>query len=262
MTRARLVDQPHACEPARAARRRPWIAAIVLAIAGGATAQPTDPPVPPSAPAAPPASAPPPAQAAAPTREPTLDELLGIAPAPEADALPDPSATELQRRLDPDQVSEEFTRAATLMRESADRLSRAGDAGITTQRMHEDILRALDKLIADAQQNQQRSQSSSSSSSSSSGSQQQQPGQQSSQQQQGQQASASASSSTGTGGVPMQDGARNPLPPGSGASWGNLPPHVRDALLQGFADRFSSAYKSLTEEYYRRLSEESPGATP
>ena len=38
--------------------------------------------------------------------------------------------------------------------------------------------------------------------------------------------------------------------------WGNLPERVRDMLLQGSKEKFSSLYKQLTREYYRRLAEE------
>ena len=38
--------------------------------------------------------------------------------------------------------------------------------------------------------------------------------------------------------------------------WGNLPPRVRDQLLQGRSDKYSSHYERLTREYYRRLAEE------
>ena len=37
---------------------------------------------------------------------------------------------------------------------------------------------------------------------------------------------------------------------------GMLPARLRQALLQGSADRYSSLYESLTETYYRRLAEE------
>jgi hypothetical protein len=40
------------------------------------------------------------------------------------------------------------------------------------------------------------------------------------------------------------------------AAWGNLPARVRDQLMQGRHDQFSSLYESMTETYYRRLAEE------
>ena len=41
-----------------------------------------------------------------------------------------------------------------------------------------------------------------------------------------------------------------------GARWGNLPARLREALLQGSSDSYSSLYKSMTESYYKRLAEE------
>ena len=39
-------------------------------------------------------------------------------------------------------------------------------------------------------------------------------------------------------------------------AWGNLPPRLRDELLQGLEDRFSPLYRDLTELYYQRLAED------
>ena len=88
--------------------------------------------------------------------------------------------------------------------------------------------------------------------------------QQQQQQQQSSQSQSKPSSSqqTSTGGGPArQDGPLKTPLPGGEASWGNLPPHVRDALRQGSSDRFSSLYRTLTEEYYKRLAEQPRPAT-
>lgn len=203
---------------------------------------------------------PPPAPPTPPPPEPTLDELLGIkkpeAPKPEA---PSPRNAELERALSPGQVAAGFQAAVELMAEAAQRLE-SKDAGIDTQRVQEDVLRKLDQLIADAKRQQSKSKSSSSSKS------QGQPGEQ--QQQQGaksQQQQAAQGDGTGENrgdGPARADGSLKPPLPGSTAAWGNLPAHVRDALMQGWSDRFSSVYRSMTEEYYKRLAEQQPGSEP
>ena len=40
------------------------------------------------------------------------------------------------------------------------------------------------------------------------------------------------------------------------AEWGNLPPRLRDQLLQGLEDNFSQLYRQMTERYYQRLGEQ------
>ena len=42
----------------------------------------------------------------------------------------------------------------------------------------------------------------------------------------------------------------------SRAAWGALPARTRDALLQGSSDSFSSLYRHLTEDFYRRIAED------
>jgi hypothetical protein len=46
----------------------------------------------------------------------------------------------------------------------------------------------------------------------------------------------------------------------SRTEWGGLPQRVRDMLLQGRGEKFSSLYEQMTREYYRKLAEE--GSTP
>lgn len=188
---------------------------------------------------------------------PTLDELLGTeggaSEGGDVVELPeDAGETELDRLLSGQEIVDEFRSAVDLMNRSAERLGSARDTGLTTQRMQEDVLRALDKLIADAQQRGQQSSSSSSSSSQ----QQQQQGQQ---QQPGQQSSPQSSQgdNRGEANAPgRQDGALGPEQAADLAAWGNLPARFRDALVQGASDRFSATYRRLTEEYYRRLAED------
>ena len=192
-------------------------------------------------------------------QDPTLDELLGIPGEPKP-APADPSRTDLDRKLAQAEVEDDFVQATELMKAAAARLAEAKDPGLDTQRIQEDTLKLLDKMLDQArkkqrkqkkkqqQQEQQQQQD-----------QQQQQQQQSSQQQQQQQQSSQGDGrgSEATG----QDGQRNSLLSGDSASWGNLPPHVRDALRQGLGDRFSSMYRNMTEQYYRRLAKDPSNAS-
>ncbi|MEL7482745.1 MAG: hypothetical protein AAFN41_00185 [Planctomycetota bacterium] len=184
---------------------------------------------------------------------PTLDELLGLESdddAPAEDAVEQELENELEQA---DAISDAFVEAVDLMSQSADRLADTGDTGVVTQRIQEDILKKLQQLIDDAQQG-------SGSSSSGSGSPQQS---QDNQQQPNQQGQQQPSESEPSGGNPDQfsEGpAGQAAQPGeasmNAAAWGALPARLRDALLQGSAEGYSSMYRSLTEEYYRRLAEE------
>lgn len=186
---------------------------------------------------------------------PTLDELLGTdggaSDDAEAATLPEEDEEELDRLLSGQEIVDEFRAAADLMDRSARRLAAARDTGIGTQRMQEDVLRKLDKLIADAQErSQQNSNSSSSSSSDQQQQQQQQPRQENSQQ---------AGDAENRDERAPPGGRNGPLGPEQAAdlaAWGVLPARLRDALVQGSSDRFSATYRKLTEAYYRRLAEE------
>lgn len=192
---------------------------------------------------------------------PGLDELLGLPPKPAptpqqpADkpepATPPPADKELDRKLTGREMNETFAQAVTLMGDTADRLARHGDTGIDTQRIQEEIIKRLDTLIETAREQQQ--QQSSSSSSSSSSAQQPQPQQE---QQRGRQPSGENTTAATPPG--MQTGPLRESLDAARASWGALPARVRDALLQGSGEKYSSLYEALTEEYYRRLAEESP----
>lgn len=186
---------------------------------------------------------------------PDLDELLGLPPERPRDTKPgenlpdalDPARAELDRRLSAEQANERFREAVALMGQTADRLNTAGDVGIRTQRMQEDILAKLDQVIASAQQGGGNSSSSSSSS--------QSPQPQQQQQSQSQQ-SANSTGESEDRLNPMREGPLNPELQSAQAAWGALPERLRDALMQGTNDPFSSMYRSLTETYYRRLAEE------
>ena len=197
-----------------------------------------------------PVDSPPPVDAAA--ALPSLDDLLGIEtqerPTDVDEDLPHQSA--LERALSDEQVSDAFRQAIAEMRDVAD-LLQGRDPGARAQRLQEEILLKLDQLIEQSRQQQQQSSSSSSSSSRQNPTQNQQRAQQ-----QAQQAASgeNVSENTPPGG---RSGDLNAMVEGSSAAWGALPQRVRDALLQGGSDRFSSLYESLTESYYRRLAEES-----
>lgn len=227
------------------------LAATLIIVAGLAVGS-DDPPAPPTPPApAAPASPAPPAP-----HDPTLDELLGLAPAPDAAhkaGVADPKAKELERQLSTREVDEEFAQAVGLMSDSAERLEAAGDAGLDTQRLQDEALQKLDKIIDAAQKNRSKQKQKSKPKPEDA---QPQPGQQSSQQQQQQSQQASKSNQGGVPEVPRQDGQLGPAPAGSAASWGNLPEHVRRSLTEGRSDRFSSLYQQMTERYYKRLAED------
>jgi hypothetical protein len=181
---------------------------------------------------------------------PSLDELLGLEPEAGGPARPDgpiilpddPDREALDRQLTQGEMTQTLEQAVDLMGQTAERIAASRDVGITTQRLQEDILARLDAVITAAEQ-QQNSGSSSSSSSSSE------------QQQQQQQASQPGQQSQGEppGG---RDGALAPPVAPDGGVWGRLPPRLRDSLVQGSSDTFSSLYRRLTELYYQRLAEE------
>lgn len=187
---------------------------------------------------------------------PSLDELLGT----EGDGsgfggtdivLPDGQEGELDQLLSGREIVDEFRAAVDLMGRSARRIGAAHDTSISTQRMQEDALRKLDKLIADAEKRAQQGGNSSSSSANNQQPQQsQQPNQQSNPQ-------AGKGDNHGEATPPgLQTGALRPEDVADLAAWGALPARLRDALVQGSTDRFSATYRKLTEAYYRMLAEE------
>lgn len=185
---------------------------------------------------------------------PDLDSLLGTKPdkpAAKPDAA-DPSKKELDRQLSLKEQADEFAKAVELMSETADRVENQSDTGLATQRLQEDILTRLDRLIKAAQKNSSKSKQ-----------QQEQDKDKNSQKnenmrQQSQAQSKKAAKQPGesSDGPEREDGARGSAPVAPPASWGELPAHVRDALMQGLSDKFSSMYQNMTESYYRRLAEE------
>ncbi|MFG0275535.1 MAG: hypothetical protein ACF8QF_10800 [Phycisphaerales bacterium] len=236
---------------------RALLTAVALSVVAPGAAIARQDETPPAEPATPPAeegqneSAPPPAL-------PDLDELLGLEGDDDdddaGDRVPTQDELELERRLNAEQAEDAFKDAVRQMGEVADALRVARDPGLRTQRVQEDILNKLDLLIEQAEQNP-------SSSSSQSQSQSQPRPQQRQQQQQQQSQQSQSSNSQGDNTSEMtppggQSGQLRDLLDAAQAAWGSLPPRVRDVLLQGSSDRFSTLYESMTEEYYRRLAEE------
>lgn len=210
--------------------------------------------------------APPPAQPPPAPSEPSLDDLLGIPKgtpkdpkAPPAEAPPDPSKGELNRQLSPQESQDDFETAVSLMDETAQHLQKSADAGIDTQRLQKQVLEKLDKLIDQARKQNSKSKSKSKSKQNSDSQSQNQKTQQSSQAANQQQ----STNSVGENNVPMTQGKLNP-PPGGSAAWGKLPERLRDALMQGRDDKYSSVWEVYTREYYKRLAEQPnrPGGTP
>lgn len=117
-----------------------------------------------------------------------------------------------------------------------------GRSGGQVQKIENDVIASLDKLIKDAEDQQSKQQSQSQSSSG---------GQQS--------------------GSPMQDsqiaelkapGKVEPRKLGRGSGWGNLPEKEREKALQDIGREFPSHYREVVEEYFRRLAaEESSGGS-
>jgi hypothetical protein len=230
-------------------------AAILLTMSVAATAL-AQPPSEPKPPESKPADPNPRAAQPADTKQqpPSLDDLLGLpkekSPAKSRPAAPDPTKNALDRKLTQGEASDQFKQAVQLMGETADRLQSSKDTGLSTQRLQEDILRKLDQVIKAAEQNQKQSKSSRSQQQKDK--QQQQPNQ--SQSQRNPDAKEAAPDTMD----PPQGEKANPTPgvAARGAAWGSLPARLRDALLQGNEDKYSSLYQKWTEAYYRRLAED------
>jgi hypothetical protein len=187
-----------------------------------------------------------------------LDELLGLEPAAEqpgqntsgeaqAEAL-DAIEGELDRALSGQEASQAFEDAVALMQDSARRLASRRDAGIDTQRMQAEAIRKLDVLIQNAQQQQQQQQQQSQQQQQQ---QQQQPNQQQQQQQQQQGDNQEEMTPPAQQDAQFTAGQESDL-----AAWGSLPARMRDALLQGASERFSTLYRGMTEKYFEQLAEE------
>ena len=223
--------------------------------------------------------------------QPTLDELLDLAPAdPPAESSDDSGDTPeagsqtsggggaasragviegVQERLSGEELGDAFEQAVSDMGKAAGRLDGDHDPGLDTQRLQESILARLDQLIEAAQQQQQQSGGGSSSggspqpgnSDSSAQNAGQQPGGEG--QQPGRSpGQAQAESRGGENPGAFSPGSVGAAEPGRGAldelrtEWGALPPRLRDELSNGLDEPYSPVYREMTEAYYRRLAEE------
>jgi hypothetical protein len=208
---------------------------------------------------------------------PSLDELLNIAPAEAQPAPADPPAAKLDEQvvqaLDVEQAADVFQQLLTEMQQVSQRLGSDLDPGIDTQRLQEQILVKLEQVMASARRQQQQQQQSSSSSSSSQSQQQQSESNKGSHANErgrseadNQAANAQAQQANNQGenrgdpsdpGKPREGDAIGAME-SNRAEWGNLPPRLRDELMQGIDERFSPVYQEMTESYYRKLAEEAP----
>lgn len=196
---------------------------------------------------------------------PDLDDLLGLPGRPpavegaEGEDAESPAGRrieqELERKLSAVELADKFREAIEEMGQLADRLERARDTGLETQRLHEEVIRKLDALIKNSRSSSSSSSSGSgSSSSSSSSSAPNQP--KAGQQQQQQDQAGSGTNQSEAMPPPMQSPELRGRLDVTRAAWGALPERIRESLMQGSSDQFSSLYEALTEEYYRRLAEE------
>lgn len=191
---------------------------------------------------------------------PSLDELLGLE-TDKSEVQADEfarveSQRELQRRLDEQEITDAFLSALDKMATSAQRLGELYDTGLATQRVQQDILAKLDQLIDIARQRQSLGQPSNSRSRSSQSSRSQAPGQRKNQANNSQRRDGTPQGSQEGDPPPRQEGDIHTILQEAGVEWGNLPERIRQDLLQGRNDKFSSMYRRLTEEYYKRLAEE------
>ncbi len=189
---------------------------------------------------------------------PSLDDLLGLEGTPDnaAEQAARQNREELDRRLSDVQLSDVFIVALEKMHVSAELLDVDLDSGLGTQRVQQDILAKLDQLIDIAKQMSQRQQKSSGSSGA--GQPKPQPGAE-------QQSQPPGDSSQGGGGSqggqainppPGQAGDINTIIEETDTEWGHLPDRLRDMLQQARDSYKSRMYRTLTEEYYKRLAEE------
>lgn len=235
-----------------------------------ATAPVTAPSTAPSTPRPiePPTGATPPAKQSPGSEPRSLDDLLGVPEATAGSTSAEDSARRAQEKrlaqsLDEATMQDLVQRAIEGMKNASDRLTDAKDPGLGTQRIQEDVVRTLDRLLDEAQKQQKKKSSSSKKQQSSKKDQKKDPGEQNGQEQkQGQPKPGSAKA----GSSQPSDGEKNQSRDDvvvdgqelteSRIEWGQLPERVRELVLQGRRDRVSTIYERLTREYYRRLAEE------
>jgi hypothetical protein len=238
-------------------RRRAPVASLIASLtlmAAGAVAQDSAPPTSP------------------PQQQPSsLDELLDLEkekpqqPADEGaatktdDVAAQESRRELEKQLSEAEVADAFEQAVEKMGVAAELLDVRFDPSLPTQRVQEDIIAKLNQLLDQAKKNKSQSSSSSSSSQQQQQQQQQDPGKRPQQQNQkpGSQRNQDPADNRSEMEPPeSQQGDINTVLEETRSEWGNLPQRIRDMLVQGRKEKFSTLYERLTNEYYKRLAEE------
>lgn len=192
-----------------------------------------------------------------------------IAP-PASDPAPIELDDEVRWLLDEDAPPDVYQQTLRDMRKVAQRLAHRYDHGLQTQRIQASIIEKFEQILAEAVK-QQRQSSSPSPSSSSSGQQQQDTGSSANASRDGQQGPPGPSGQQGAIAQGNQQGGKNAAGNASGDGpdaqpggpmqtnrdeWGSLPPRLREQLQQGFNEPYSAVYRSITEQYYRRLGQE------
>jgi hypothetical protein len=241
------------------------LACSVLLLGSAASLHADDAPAPaPAAPAAPAAADP-----AKDNKDATLDELLNI-PGKKPAAKPDdkaPAAPKPEKEPpgvkasdDAPPAGDPFKSAVEDMKQAATRLG-AEDTGLDTQRAQERAVRRLDQLISQLKPKKQKPKDKPKSRDKDQGSEENE-----GQQEGDAQAQAKSQGKSQKPGTEAANGGLGPAAEEARlkqeemneklAEWGNLPPRLRDQLLQGMEDRFSNLYREMTEKYYRRLAEQ------
>jgi len=209
----------------------------------------------------------------------SLDELLDVPVTGDAagagsaeDAARREQEKRLERSLDEASMQDLVRKAIDGMKTASARLGEQNDPGLGTQRVQEEVVKTLQRLLDEAEKQQRQSSSSSSSSSSRSSGKQSKDGKSGDpkerngqQRQSGQQRSqgSKTESTRGSGDSETEPGMRDSDAVAEAGElsetrveWGQLPERVRELVLQGRRDRVSTLYERLTREYYRRLAEE------
>ena len=237
---------------------------VAFGLAAGQAVAQAVAPEPPRPHQAPPAPEPPSKDQPKPPADelPSLDESLGLgSPSSHQQPAASPKDRDIDRQLRDETPADDFAQAVQLMSQVAGRLEDQRDTGIDTQRMQEEAIRRLDKLISEAKKSPQKQKQKKQQQKQQEQQQEQsQSQQQKSQQQQGKSSESKDQNQENQGQVmdPAQRraGQLRQVSPGGTAAWGSLPEHVRSSLMQGFSDQFSSMYQSMTEAYYRKLAED------
>jgi len=215
------------------------------------------------------------ASPATPPQPKSLDDLLGVPTSEQSagktssgdDAAEREQKRRLERSLNESSLEDLVSRAVDGMKSAAERLSDGKDVGIGTQRIQEEVVKTLDRLLEEAQK-QQRQQYSSSSSRRQSGKPRDtsgDPNEQNGQQASRGEARAAQERATRSSSSAEESEGQRPEDPSAAIGteldearieWGRLPERIRELVSQGRRDRVSTVYERLTREYYRRLAEE------